>query len=361
MMPERAGGHRLSVREVEVVAPNFKKRLSGVTSTIVQLVPRQAGSLRIATLGPGLPRELPALRWWQVPGLLLKPKSRPFRIWHARRNPEMLAGLVLRSVFRAPLRIVFTSASQREHTPWTRFLIRRMDRVIATSRKTARYLRVPNRVVMHGIDTVRFSPPESSAAGASAVGFPPEQHYVGCFGRIRHQKGTDLFVDAMIRLLPDRPNWSAIIAGQATQPHAAFEAELKEKLRAAGLAERVHFVGTRQDIPKWYRALSLFIAPQRWEGFGLTPLEAMATAVPVVATNVGAFGEILDGSKAGALVPVDDIEALISAAARYMDDDILRQAAASAALAHARSHFPLEGEARALNAIYEELWQEAAR
>ncbi|WP_295813221.1 glycosyltransferase family 4 protein [uncultured Nitratireductor sp.] len=355
-----ANSHRVRVRDVDVVAPNFKKRLSGVTSTIVQLVPEQAKGLAISTLGPGLPDTLPKLRWWQMPGLLLKPANRRFRVWHARRNPEMLAGVVMRDVFRAPMKLVFTSASQREHTRWTRFLIRRMDRVVATSRKTAGYLQVPNRVVMHGIDTERFSPPSNTEAGVAAVGMAQGQRYVGCFGRVRRQKGTDLFVDTMIALLPERPGWSAIIAGQATQPHAAFETGLKEKVRQAGLEDRIHFVGTREDIPAWYRALSLFIAPQRWEGFGLTPLEAMATAVPVVATDVGAFSELLENSDAGTLVPVDDLLAMISAAARYMDDETLRDAAADAALAHARSHFPLEGEAQALNALYEDLWREAS-
>ncbi|MAS13632.1 MAG: glycosyl transferase family 1 [Nitratireductor sp.] len=353
-------GPRLRVRDVDVVAPNFKKRLSGVTSTIVQLVPEQSKTLAIATLGPGLPDTLPKLRWWQVPGLLRKPANRPFRIWHARRNPEMLAGVVLRDVFRAPLKLVFTSASQREHTRWTQFLIRRMDRVVATSRKSAGYLKVESRVIMHGIDTHRFSPALSPEAGAVAVGLPDEKRYVGCFGRVRHQKGTDLFVDAMIALLPDRPGWSAIIAGQATGPHIGFERELRERVRAAGLADRVHFVGTRPQIPAWYQALSLFMAPQRWEGFGLTPLEAMASGVPVVATDVGAFSEQLEGSGAGILVPVDDLDAMIAAAACYMDDEKRRSVAASAALQHARSRFPLEGEANALNALYEDLWHEAS-
>ena len=45
-------------------------------------------------------------------------------------------------------------------------------------------------------------------------------------------------------------------------------------------------------MPRWYQALDLLVAPQRWEGFGLTPLEAMACGVPVIATTVGAFDEI---------------------------------------------------------------------
>ena len=79
--------------QVEVIAPNFKKRLSGVTSTIVQLVPLQEKTIGIATLGPGLPDFLPKLRWWQVFGLWRRPASGRKRIWHARRNVEMIGGI----------------------------------------------------------------------------------------------------------------------------------------------------------------------------------------------------------------------------------------------------------------------------
>src|SRR5690606_15788443 len=187
-------GKPVDLSRVHVIVPNFKKRLSGVTSTIIQLVPLQAKQIGIATLGPGLPDRLPKLRWWQVPGLLRRPQGAPVRVWHARRNPEVLAGVVLRDVFRAPLRLVFTSASQRHHTRWTKFLIRRMDAVIATSRKTAAYLDVPNTVVMHGIDTDRFAPPQDKAEAVRALSLDPAQRYVGRFGRIRQQKGTDLFI-----------------------------------------------------------------------------------------------------------------------------------------------------------------------
>ncbi|RUM97007.1 glycosyltransferase family 1 protein [Pseudaminobacter arsenicus] len=341
---------------IEVVAPNFKKRLSGVTSTIIQLVPLQARMLGIATLGPGLPESLPKIRWWQVPLLLKRPQSGRKRIWHARRNVEMLAGLVLKAIFRAPLLLVFTSASQRRHKRWTRFLIRRMDGVIATSRKTAAYLTVPNTVVMHGIDTVKFAPPPDRDAAVEAVGLERVRNYVGCFGRVRHQKGTDLFVDAMIGLLPSRPGWSAVIAGRATAQHAAFEQELKARVATAGLSERILFVGEHSDIARWYKALALFVAPQRWEGFGLTPLEAMATGVPVVAADVGAFSELIEEGVTGQVIPRDDLAAMTKAAGRLMDDDVKRDAAGRASLERASKLFALQGEAEAIGAFYQKVW-----
>lgn len=348
------------IAAVELIAPNFKRRLSGVTSTIVQLVPLQARSLGVATLGPGLPDGLPKLRIADLPGLWSRPRRRPFRIWHARRNTEMLAGVVLRDLLRAPLRLVFTSASQREHTGWTRFLIRRMDAVVATSVRTGSYLKVPHRVVLHGIDAERFSPPADRSEACRAVGLDPALSWVGCFGRVRRQKGTDLFIEAMLALLPSRPDWGAVVAGRATAEHQGFEQTLKKKVEAAGLAGQILFVGEHSDIPRWYRALSLFVAPQRWEGFGLTPLEAMATGVPVVAADVGAFSELVVAGETGAIVPPDDPAAMAEATARFMDDGALREAAGHAALAHARTRFPLEREARELAELYERLWAGAA-
>lgn len=346
------------ISDVEIIAPNFKRRLSGVTSTIIQLIPVQrALGQKVAALGPGLPASLPHIGYGALLRLWGRPKSRTRRVWHARRNIEMLPALLLRDLLRMRLKIVFTSASQRKHSGWSRFLIGRMDAVIATSNRTAAYLEVPNTVIMHGIDTGRFFPADDKRAAKTALGLPADKKIVGCFGRVRHQKGTDLFVDSMIALLPERPEWIAIIAGRATGAHLGFEAELKAKAAKAGLAERILFVGEHTNIPDWYRALDLFVAPQRWEGFGLTPLEAMATAVPVVATDVGAFSELLatGTDETGLLIPANDLEAMTDAARLFMDDPQRAGLAGERGLARATERFSIEGEAAKIGEIYEKL------
>lgn len=346
---------KVDMAHIQLVVPNFKRRLSGVTSTIIQLVPLQAQKVGVATLGPGLPENLPKIRWWQVAGLLRRPAGALSRVWHARRNTEMLGGLILKHVFRAPLKLVFTSASQRKHTGWTKFLIRQMDEVVATSRKTAAYLEVDNSVVMHGIDTRRFHVPASRQDAIQSVGLDPLKKYVGCFGRVRHQKGTDLFVDAMIELLPNHPQWNAVVAGRATAQHAAFEDELRAKVAKAGLTDRILFVGEHRDIERWYRALSLYVAPQRWEGFGLTPLEAMASGVPVVATDVGAFSELVVPGQTGGIVPPDNLVAMCDAILPYLHDSALLKAHADNSIRHVAQHFPLEREVAQLMEVYQRL------
>lgn len=338
---------------LNAIAPNFKQRLSGVTSTIRQLVPEQKRQgYAIAVTGPGLPDSLPRVPLTSLWRLWKKPEGAERRIWHARRNTEMAGGLILRDVLRMPVRIVFTSASQRKHKWFTRWLILRMDAVIATSAKTASYLQRPTTVILHGIDTHRFSPPPDKAAAKAACGLDPSLSYIGCFGRVRHQKGTDLFLDAVMPVLKDHPGWGAVIAGRATAEHAAFEEGLKGTVRKAGLSDRILFVGEHTDIDAWYKTLDLFVAPQRWEGFGLTPLEAQASGVPVVATDVGAFSEIVREGETGTVLTTLDAAEMESAVRAFVSNDVLRQSASTAARRHAVANFAIAREAADIIAVY---------
>ena len=336
---------------VEVIAPNLKRRLSGVTATIVRLVPLQAREIGIVATGPGLPPTIPHLPLWRAATL---PNDR-WRVWHARRNTEMLLGLALRHILRRKLRLLFTSASQRRHSGYTRWLIRRMDMVVATSQRTAAYLERPAQVVLHGIDAATFSPPRDRRALRQRLGLPPDAILVGCYGRIREQKGTGAFVEALSRLLPERPDVFGIVMGRATSEHAAFIAALRKTSARTG--GRILFPPevTVDRIPDWYRALDLYVAPQLWEGFGLTPLEAMACGVPVIATRVGAFEELVVDGTTGALVPPGDAAALAAAMAPLLDDPAKRQSMGAAARAHVEARHRIEAEAAALVTLYRRL------
>lgn len=341
--------------EVDVIAPNFKKRLSGVTSTIVQLIPLQAAKIGIAAFGPGLPACVPTLRWWQVFSLLRRPASGRKRIWHARRNVEMVGGLLFKHLLRAPLHLMFTSAAQRDHKPFTKWLIRRMEAVVATSGRSGSFLDVPHRVILHGVNTTAFHPATSDGDRFAAAGLPGK-YAVGCFGRVRHQKGTDLFVEAMIALLPRYPDWTAVITGRVTVEHQAFAEELKARIAAAGLSERIVFLGEVADIKPWYRRVSLYVAPARNEGFGLTPLEAMASGTPVVASDAGAHAEQIEAGVTGAVTPAGDGAALTRAIEPYLADPQLALAHGRNGLDHVRRDFQLQKEADALIEVYQGLW-----
>ena len=221
-----------------------------------------------------------------------------------------------------PLKLLFTSAAQRRHTAYTKWLIRRMDAVIATSDRSGSFLEVPHTVIQHGVDLALFHPPETAEDGIAATGLPG-RHLVGCFGRVRHQKGTDLFVRAMIDLLPQHPEWTAVVSGRVTAEHTAFGDKLKADVAAAGLSDRILFLGEVPDIKVWYRRLTLYVAPSRNEGFGLTPLEAMASRTAVVASDAGAYAELIVTGETGSVVAAGDGEALTRAIAPYIADPAL--------------------------------------
>ncbi len=340
---------------IEVVAPNLKKRLSGVTSTIIQLVPVQARDIGIAVVGLGLPDSLPSIRWWQLPALLRRPASGRSRIWHARRNVEMVVGMVLKHVFHAPLLLIFTSVAQRDHRSFTKWLIRQMDSVIATSLLSGSFLGVPHKVVMHGVDLEKFHPARGPEDDFAAAGLPGK-YAIGCFGRVRHSKGTDLFVDAMIALLPDYPEWTAVINGRITLEHKSFGKKLKQRIASANLSDRILFLGEVPDVAVWYRRVTIYVASSRNEGFGLTPLEAMASRTVVVASTAGSYREIVTPGVTGAVVAAGDGAALREAIRPYLDDPTLAEAHGAAGLADVVKRFRLEDEAAEIRVVYEKVW-----
>ncbi|MGR3758761.1 glycosyltransferase family 4 protein [Roseobacteraceae bacterium NS-SX3] len=341
---------------VEVIAPNFKRRLSGVTSTIVRLVPLQRKQIAIATAGSGLPAELPHLSAAQ---LLFMRRNGPAgaRVWHARRNVEMLGGLALKYLLGKRLRLLFTSASQRHHSGYTKWLIQQMDRVIATSAKGAAYLEKPAQVVHHGIDTDQFSPPADKTALRRELGLPEDAILIGCYGRIRAQKGTDVFVDAMLEILKAHPGAVGIVMGRATGKHLEFEKGLRAKVKAAGLQDRLLFPPEVPvwEVARWYQALDLYVAPQRWEGFGLTPLEAMSCGVPTVATRVGAFEELIAPGETGLLIDPGETGQMVEAVNAVLSTEGRLENWSQAARKHAVTNFALEKEADTLVTIYREM------
>jgi mannosyltransferase len=341
--------------EIEVVATNFNWRQSGGTTVVVQLVPEQAKTLKIAALGFGLPDQVPRMLWRDVPKLFGRPAHRSFRIYHCRRNNEMMLGILLRHVLRAPLQLIFNSAAQRRHKALTRWMLRRMDAVIATSERSGSFLEIPYTVVPHGTNFEYFHPPRGSEDNYAASGLPGK-YAVGCTGRIRRQKGTDLFVDAMLRLLPHYPDWTAVITGRTTSDNLSFERELKSQVTAAGLTQRIVFLGDVDDVSLWYRRFTLFVAPSRQEGFGLTPLEAMASETAVVASDAGSYPLMIRPGINGTIVPAGDQDALVAAIEPYFRDPGLAREQGRAALEFAHDNFSMEAEARGIRAVYDRLW-----
>src|SRR6516165_539006 len=316
------------------------------------VAPKLAKRLRAAWFGSKAPDGIARLRIADLLKLWRRP--RPL-IWHARRNNEMIAGVVLRAL-GWPLKLVFTSAAQRHHSWTTRFLIRRMDAIIATSDLSASYLKRAATVIPHGVDTDVYAPPADRAAAFAESGLPG-RYAIGCFGRVRAQKGSDVFVEAMCRLLPRYPDFSAVMVGAITPDQMLFANELKKKISAAELASRIIITGELpvEDVQRWYQRLTIYAFTSRNEGFGLTLIEAMAVGAALVASRAGAAELVVEDGVTGALTPPGDVDALVAALEPLMRDPAAASAMGARARARVVEKFSLDAEAAGIAEVYRRL------
>lgn len=334
--------------ELDVIIPNLHWNYTGVTATNRMIAPKLARLSSARWLGPDAPDGIGTMRLAEL--LALPFRGRRKVVWHARRNNEMMAGLLLKW-FGWPLRLVFTSAAQRHHTWITRFLVSRMDAVVAASDAAASYLTVPCEVILHGVDTTRYHPPANRDAEFQIAGLRGK-YAIGCFGRVRHQKGTDVFIEAVARVLPRFPDFNAVVVGAVDD--AAFEAALKARAAEAGIADRVRFLGERpiDEVPLWYRRILIYAFTSRNEGFGLTLLEAMASGNALVAARAGAAEAVVTGGQIALLVPPGDPAALAAALEQLMSDPARAAAMGQRARDYVASHFSIEAEAEKYAAVY---------
>jgi len=343
----------------ELLVTNFHRRFTGVSATADAVVSKQQTGLRMCVVGNRLPSGPPSITYREAISLCRRPPAdRPFTIWHVRRNLEMSAALVARDVLRLPIRIVFTSAAQRLHSLVPRHLIARMDAVVATTDRAAAF--VPNlaAVVPHGVDTDRFRPAIDREQAWRELGFGG-RYGIGIVGRVRPEKGTDLFVEAMLRVLPERPDHTALIIGRTMPSESAFEDSLRRRIAAAGLTDRILFIGEQspQHVPTIIRSLSLLVASARYEGYGMTPLEAMASGVPVVATDTGVYREIIESGVVGEVVPIEDVDRLSGAIAEVTRSAEVLAKMGQAARKCALNKLSLANEVAAYDMLLQRIWE----
>ncbi len=207
-----------------------------------------------------------------------------------------------------PVRVGSRRGLNPDRTRWHR-LAQRMayrfaDRVVANSHAVARGmqqqgLRLDRLVVIpNGLDVSRFRP----IARCGGV------RHVGTLARLHPVKGLDVLVDALALLRPEAPDLEATIVGEGPE-RAALERRIAER----GLAGRVRLAGHRDDVAAALAALDVFVLPSRSEAFPNAAIEAMASALPVIASEVGGVPELIEDGRSGLLVPPGRPDALARA------------------------------------------------
>src|SRR5450432_2018771 len=334
---------------LQLIVPNLHRRYSGVTATNRMVAPRLAKMFRAAWFGPDAPDGIARMGFADLAKLW---RRRGPVVWHARRNNEMIVGVVLR-ILGWPLKLVFTSAAQRHHTWITRWLVRRMDAIIATNDISASFLKRPATVIPHGVDTDIYAPPADRATAFAESGLPG-RYAIGCFGRVRAQKGSDVFVEAMCRLLPRYPDFSAVIVGAIVPEQQGFANGLKHRIEAAGLQSRIVITGEVEikEVQRWYQRLTIYAFTSRNEGFGLTLIEAMAAGAALVASRAGAAELVVEDGVTGMLAPPGSVDGLVAALEPLRRDPASAAEMGERGRARVLAKFSLDAEANWIGEVY---------
>ena len=251
-----------------------------------------------------------------------------------------------------------------------RYLLNRSDALVVLSRFSVEQIRqlspgaVRRTVVAPaGVDLERFAPARDDAHAAearAALGLEDDGvPWLLTVRRLVPRMGLTDLVDACALLHGRGVPFRLAVAGDGEQ-----RAELEERARAAGLADRVRFLGRVHDdrLGDLYRAASVFVLPTRsLEGFGMVTAEALAAGLSVVATDAGATPEVLEGVPGSHLVPAADPQTLADTLARVLADPAALAEARRLARAHAERHLTWDGHLTALEEAAARIAPAAAR
>lgn len=241
-----------------------------------------------------------------------------------------------------------------------RLLARASDRIVAISPAIERELRDgfrigradQYRVVPLGFDLSAFAAVDDGTRVQARrdLDIPGSAAVVSTVGRLTAIKQHRLLLDTIARAAKTNPNVLGLIAGDGELRH-----DLEGHAARLGIAERVRFLGWRRDLATIYAATDVFLLTSRNEGTPVALIEAMASGVPGVCTDVGGVKDVITSEAVGARVRDGDAEALAAQVVRLLTDRDLRHDTGRRARAAVLERYSLERLVCDINVLYREL------
>jgi glycosyltransferase involved in cell wall biosynthesis len=244
------------------------------------------------------------------------------------------------------------------HLRGYRWTNRWVDRIVANSERVRRFtvehegapadkvVTIPN-----GVDRTPF---EATRPGRfrTAQGLAEDAFLVVAVGSLKRVKGQDVLLEAASGWLRRTPEARLVLAGDRS---GRFAEELLARAAELGVGAQVLVPGTVDDVPALLADADLFVLPSRSEGMSNALLEAMASGLPVLATDVGGSRECLDGGACGVLVPADAPGALGEALESLAADAARRRELGRRARERVAEHYDLERMLDSVERLYREL------
>jgi len=210
-------------------------------------------------------------------------------------------------------------------------------------------------VIPNAVDLGDYAGPVDRAAVRAALGVPPGAPLVVMAGRISPWKGQHIFVQSLAHLRVSHPPAHGVIVGLAEEADGpGYAGRVQDMARSLGLAETLHMVGFRRDIPQVLGASDLVVhCSVKPEPFGRVIIEGMSAGRPVIASNLGGAAEIISHGVDGLLTPAGDPAALAVAMQRLLDDPAERQRLGQAGRRTVAQRYQVDAHVRSVLAFYE--------
>lgn len=192
------------------------------------------------------------------------------------------------------------------------------------------------RVIPNGIRTSIFDKKTGNLTHED-LGLPEGSFVVGAVGSLYPVKGHRYLIEAVARVSEKHPNVHLVIAGDGKEKDGLIELS-----RNLGISDKVHLPGRRSDVPDLLKLFDVFVLPSESEAHPLSLCEAMASGLPVVASNVGGVPEVIENRKTGILTGVGDVEALAKAVSELIESSELRGRLGNQAVERIREEYSME-------------------
>jgi len=208
-----------------------------------------------------------------------------------------------------------TRSLKRRFTNW--LILKHVDKIITVSdsvrhdvintnwnMEPSKVVTVKNCLELKIIDNIKISKTDARLK----LGIPEDDVVFGTVGRLVPTKGQSYLIDAFSRVQKKIPNSRLVIMGDGL-----LCKKLTEQAEELEISPRILFTGYREDVLELIRGLDVFVLPSLAEGLSIALLEAMASRLPVIASNVGGIPEVFGNSRCGRLVTSRDVDSLFAA------------------------------------------------
>jgi glycosyltransferase involved in cell wall biosynthesis len=221
------------------------------------------------------------------------------------------------------------------------------DEAVSAFRDSVGYRGDKIHVVPNAADLERHSEKVDREALRAQLGFRPTDHVMTMVGTFKRQKGHAVLVAALDAVAVRMPHLHVVLVGAGD-----LSADIRAQVDAAGLTSRVHFLGSRRDVPALLAASDSFVLPSLWEGLSVALVEAMASSLPVIATAVSGTRQVMIDQVTGLLVPPGDAGALAHAVLDLVSDPARASAMGAAGRRRVVAEFGAAGQADQLAALF---------